>query len=123
MALLRGHLDLDPHDFISELKLSELLAKHRNMDELGERAGRDTFAAAEFAGALADQGRLRDALAVLRPRADAGDLWAAQRLCDLLVRHAQIDELRAEIAAGTPGAVEAMQVLADSRDAEQARRL
>jgi len=112
-SVLRQQVDRDPGDFVSELRLARLLAEQGRVEELSARRDRAAFVT-ELARALGDQGRVDSALALLRPRADGGDLWAAQRLCDLLADHGLREELMAEIAAGTPGAVEALRALPDA---------
>ncbi|MDG4829338.1 tetratricopeptide repeat protein [Solwaraspora sp. WMMD1047] len=49
---------------------------------------------------LAEEGRIDEALAVLRPHADAGDGPLATELADLLARHDRLDELRQRAMAG-----------------------
>jgi hypothetical protein len=61
----------------------------------------DRDAARRLAELLAEQGRTDDAIDLFRAHADAGDQDAGERLADLLAEQGRIDELRAEVDAGT----------------------
>lgn len=112
ISVLRQQLDRDPFNYFVQTELARLLAKEGRFEELSARSESHPFVT-ELARALGDQGRIESALALLRPLADGGDLLAARQLCDLLADHGLREELKAEIAAGTPGAVEALLGLPD----------
>jgi hypothetical protein len=52
---------------------------------------------------MGEPGHIEDAVAVLRPLADAGDRWTAEQLVALLANNYRLDELELEVAAGTLG--------------------
>ncbi|GAA4595668.1 hypothetical protein GCM10023107_34900 [Actinoplanes octamycinicus] len=54
-----------------------------------------------LAGLLIEQGRVDEAITVLRQRADAGYRHAAEWLADLLAGQGRIDEPEEEVIAGT----------------------
>jgi hypothetical protein len=68
----------------------------------------DADAAVQRAELLIEQGRGEEAITLLRPHTDNGNPVAAYRLADLLFRQGRNDELAADVAAGTPGAAEAL---------------
>ena len=84
----------------------------------------DGYAAAEPAELLADQGRVDDAIRLLRTRADTGDVNASDQLAWLLLKQDRIDELWSEVHAGTPMASDRLlDLLAEHGEAEQAKEL
>ena len=73
---------------------------------------------------LEKRGNLDEAIQVLRPRADAGDLLAAGQLADLLARRGDLDELRARVDAGDSAAARQLaHLLTEQGRAEEAERL
>ncbi|MET8759896.1 hypothetical protein [Lentzea sp. NPDC004782] len=82
------------------------------LDRIGELAQRfeagDWLAGERLADLLIKHDQTDQALDVLRQLADAGDDSAGERLVNLLVVHSRIDELEAEVAAGTAHAVETL---------------
>jgi predicted negative regulator of RcsB-dependent stress response len=73
------------------------------------------YAAERLADLLAKQGRVDEAIAILRVRADANDRYAwyaAERLADLLAKQGRVDE-----------AIAILRVRADANDGSAAERL
>ena len=85
-------------------ELDRRLAELGRLEELRSRsANGDYQAAVKLGDVLAQQGRIEDALAELRQHAER-DTIAAERLVGLLADHRRVEELEAEVAAGTWGA-------------------
>jgi hypothetical protein len=59
------------------------------------------------AHALASVGLIDEAVDMLRNNADAGGIAAARELVEILLNHGRLDELHAEVMAGTDFAAEA----------------
>jgi hypothetical protein len=99
------------------------LAENDEVDELGRRARNgDNHARRKLAQWLAERGRAREAVPVIRPLADAGEdvaqLWLARWLADC----GQLGELRQRADAGDDHAVQELgQWLADHREFEELR--
>ena len=92
--------------------LADLLTKQGRLDEALSAVYRyrDVEMAEVVAEGLAQAGRFDDAVTILRLEADSGriDPLAEQRLVSILAKHHRIDDLMAEVAAGTPGAAKAL---------------
>jgi hypothetical protein len=97
----------DSGEEIAARWLADLLSEQERAEELAAWADSgNTHAAMALAALLVKRDEVPAASAVLRRRADAGDLRAARRLIDLLSEHELLDELKQETNAGTPGAAE-----------------
>lgn len=109
-----------PHDAVRLADNAERRGRHRHAEALSRHTVDTTAEIAPvrkagllgecgvhlLAGVLTEQGRVDEAVAVLRQQADAGDRSAARRLVKLLAETGRAQELDDEMAAGTVGAAE-----------------
>jgi predicted negative regulator of RcsB-dependent stress response len=136
IAVMRPHAATGRSDHTS--RFADLLVAYDRVDELRQRAeAGDSHAASRLARRLVKQGNVDDAIAVLRQHTgdwssahdlarllakhdrvdelrqltEAGDTTAGLLLVDLLADKGEIDEVQAEVFAGTPGAASRMAAL------------
>ena len=139
----QANAEIDGPDERAGAQLASLLAKYGRVDELTERANagsrsarnhladfltkqgrldealsavyryRDWEMAEVVAEGLAQDGRIDDAVTILRLEADSGHInpLANRQLVSLLIKHRRINDLIAEVATGTPGAAKALHQL------------
>ncbi|MDP4511742.1 hypothetical protein [Nonomuraea turcica] len=97
-------------------ELARLLSERGRIDELRARADQgDSFARSALVGLLREQGKIGEAVAILRDQADAGNLNAAYGLASLLAEQGLVSELRTRAEAGD---LYAPQKLADLLEAQ-----
>ncbi|MFG1626806.1 hypothetical protein [Kribbella sp. NPDC049227] len=106
-------------------RLAKFLAEDGQTDELRARAASgDRHAVRMCARIAADDGRIADAIALLRGAIDAGDDGACILLARLLATRGDVDALMKEVDAGMPGASGYLLDALNRRgDSERASRL
>lgn len=140
IQILRAHVNQG--EMVAGMALAKLLSGQGRLDEAAEIEGQvynnSTFSAGHRARLLLAQGRMDElydliyagdfiavrivaefgavdlAIALLLDLAYNHGVWFANgTLVDLLIEYDRIDELRAEVFAGTPGAAEALRQMRD----------
>jgi hypothetical protein len=94
---------------VAAYQLAWVLADEDCVAELAKCADtNDPWVAVQLCDLMVKEGRIEEAVALLRPHSRAGDMAAGSLMVDLLAALGWVDELDGEVAAGTPGAVAAL---------------
>ncbi|MBF9129632.1 hypothetical protein I0C86_11755 [Plantactinospora sp. S1510] len=91
------------------------------IERLRAEVSENREAALWLAALLARTDRVEEAVTLLRDRADAGDWEAGGDLSALLLKHRRVDDLRAEVRAGTYGAAERWLEFIEKEEGDPAR--
>jgi hypothetical protein len=83
-SIAAGMVCLCPQDHTDPLNVEEAISLLRTLDS--------GWAAHQIAGLLAAQGRVEEAIALLRSHAEMGDAHAAGQLADVLTEHGRVNE-------------------------------
>ena len=96
---------------VASYQIAWLIAEQQGwIEDLAKHAdASDPWVASQLAKLLAEQNRIEEAIALLRPHTYIGDGPAGAQMVELLAAVGWTDELDGEVAAGTPGAVAARQ--------------